>query len=220
MTTTTSFQQQLDEYIAMQVSRLPAELVKDLTSPIELLVKSGAASKALKEGEQVSDFTLPNAHGEEVTLSSLLEQGPVIVTFYRGIWCNFCGLELGAYQQIFPEIRSLGASLLAISPQTLDHCLSIEEKKGLSFPVLSDLGNRVARQFGLVFTIGEPARSAHMKVHKDLPRFNGDASWEVPIPGTYVIDQSGTIRLSYVDPDFMNRLDPLIVVAKLRELKG
>ena len=220
MATTTSFQQQLDEYIATQVSRLPAELVKDLTSPIEILVESGAAAKALKEGEQAPDFTLPNAHGEGVTLSHLLKQGPVVITFYRGIWCNFCSLELNAYQETLPELQELGASLIAISPQTQDYCLSIEERKGLSFPVLSDLGNQVARQFGLVFTIGEPARSAHMKVRKDLPRFNGDDSWEVPIPGTYLVDQSGTIRLSYVDPDFMKRLDPAVIVSRLKELQG
>jgi peroxiredoxin len=219
-TSTIPFQQQIDEFISMQVSRLPADLLDDLTSPIAELIKSGAAEKALKEGAQVPDFTLPDAHGQPVTLSHLLKQGPVIITFYRGIWCNFCHLELNAYQQAMPQLQAAGGYVVAISPQTQDHCLSLAEKKELTFPVLSDLGNQVARQFGLVFTINERARAAHKKVHKELPKFNGDDSWEVPIPGTFLVDQSGTVRLSYVDPDFMQRLDPLIVIERLKELKG
>jgi len=219
-TTTTSFQQEIDEFIAMQVGRLPAALLDDLTSPIAELISSRAADKALKEGDQAPDFTLPDAHGQPVTLSHLLKQGPVIVTFYRGIWCNFCNLELNAYQRAMPQLEALGGFVVAISPQTQDHCLSLAEAKALTFPVLSDLGNRVARQFGIVFTINERARGAHKKVNKELPKFNGDDSWEVPIPGTFLVDQSGTIRLSYVDPDFMQRLDPLIIIERIREIKN
>jgi len=203
----------------MQVTRLPANLINDLTSPIEMLVQSGAAKKALQEGAQVPDFTLPTSDGQEITLSHLLKHGPVVITFYRGIWCNFCSLEMNAYQHELERIQELGASLIAISPQKQEHCLAITKKLDLTFAVLSDLGNQVARQFGLVFTIGEPARSAHYKVHKVLPKFNGDDSWEVPIPATYLIDQSGTIRLAFIDPDFMNRLDPEIIVERLKELK-
>ena len=220
MATAVSFRQQLDEYIAMQVSRLPAEVITDLTSPIEMLVQSGAADKALKEGQKVPDFTLPDSHGQEVTLSELLKNGPVVITFYRGIWCNFCSLEMNAYESSLERLQELGASLIAISPQMQEHCLAISKKLGLTFAVLSDLHNQVSRQFGLVFTIGEPARSAHYKVHKVLPKFNGDDSWEVPIPATYVVDQSGTIRLAFVDPDFMNRLDPEIVIEQLQRLQA
>jgi peroxiredoxin len=219
-TATTPFQQQIDEFIAMQVSRLPADLLDDLTSPIAELIQSRAADKALKEGAQAPDFTLPDAHGQPVTLSSLLQQGPVIVTFYRGIWCNFCNLELNAYQQAMPLLREAGGFVVAISPQTQDHCLTLAERKELTFPVLSDIGNQVARQFGIVFTINERAQAAHKKVHKELPKFNGDDTWEIPIPGTFLIDQSGTIRLSYVDPDFMQRLDPLVIIERLKDLKG
>lgn len=220
METATSFQQQIDDFIAMQRSRLPEELLDDLTSPIAELIASRAAEKALKEGDQAPDFTLPDAHGQEVTLSHLLKQGPVIVTFYRGIWCNFCNLELNAYQKAMPQLQEAGGFVVAISPQTQDHCLSLAEKKALTFPVLSDLGNSVARQFGIVYTINERARVAHKKVHKELPKFNGDDSWDIPIPGTFLLDQSGIIRLSYVDPDFMQRLDPLIIIERLKELKG
>lgn len=218
MTVVPSFQQQVADFIAMQVSRMPGPLLDDLTSPIAMLIEAGAADKALKEGDMVPDFTLPDAQGREVTLSQLLAQGPVIITFYRGIWCNFCNLELQAYQRALPELQAAGASLLAISPQTQDHCMSLSEKQQLGFPVLSDLGNKVARQFNLVFTIDGRARAAHMQVRKELPKFNGDDTWEVPIPATYLVDQTGRIRLSYVDPDFMQRLDPAVVVEALRSL--
>jgi peroxiredoxin len=197
---------------------MPKALLDDLTSPVALLIESRAAEKALKEGDKVGDFTLPDAYGNPVTLSQLLGQGPVILTFYRGIWCNFCNIELRAYQRLLPEFQQLGASLLAISPQTEDHCLTLTDRQQLGFPVLSDVGNKVASQFNIVFTINDPARSAHMKVQKDLPRFNGDDSWQIPIPATYLIDQSGTIRLAYVDPNFMQRLDPLAILERLREL--
>ncbi|NJO81457.1 MAG: AhpC/TSA family protein [Blastochloris sp.] len=216
---TIPFQQQIDEFIAQQVSRLPAELLDDLTSPIQELVESRAAEKALQEGSKAPDFTLPDEHGQPVTLSKLLEQGPVVITFYRGVWCNFCNLEMNAYQHVLPALQELGASIVAISPQKQEHCLSLIQKNTLTFPVLSDIGNTVSRQFGLVFTINKRAQNAHNRARKDLPRFNGDDSWELPIPATYLIDQSGTIRLAYVDPDFMQRLDPATVVARIKELK-
>ncbi len=220
MASTTPFQQQVDEFIALQVSRLPAKLIKELQSPIEEIIKSGMVEKALKEGAQAPDFTLPDTHGQEVTLSHLLKQGPVVITFYRGIWCNFCNLELHAYHDTWPRLQALGVSVVAISPQTQNYSLEMAERHELAFPVLSDAGNKVARQFGLVFTVGEPARTAHKRIDRVVPNFNGDDSWELPIPATYVVDQSGIIRLAHIEPDFTSRLDPEIVIAHLEELKG
>ncbi len=94
------------------------------------------------------------------------------------------------------------------------------EKQKLTIAVLSDVGNQVARQFGLVFTIDEAARTAHRRIGANLPAFNGDDSWELPMAGTFLVDQSGTIRLAFVDPDFSRRLDPSVVIAQLKELKG
>lgn len=214
------FQQEVEEFIAMQVGRMPAEILDDLTSPIQMLKDEKAAEKALKEGDMAPDFVLPDAHDRPVSLAELRQKGPVVITFYRGIWCNFCNIELRAYQRLLPEIEAAGGSLIAVSPQTQDHCMTLAEKQSLSFPVLSDIGNKVARQYQLVFRIGERAQSAHHKVQKVLPKFNGDDSWEVPIPATYLVDQTGLIRLSYVDPDFMQRLDPAVVVAKLKEMQA
>jgi peroxiredoxin len=220
MPTNTPLQQQLDEFLAQGRSLLPADLLQDLLRPIEQLITSGAAEKALKEGAQAPDFTLPDALGNAVTLSHLLAQGSVVITFYRGEWCPYCNLELRAYQQALPQLRALGASLVAISPQMPDHSLSTGEKLELTFAVLSDVGNHVAREYGLVFSIDEAVRSAHQRVGANLPAFNGDDSWELPMAGTFLIDQSGIVRLAFVDPDFTRRLDPSVIITRLNELRG
>src|SRR5205823_102390 len=217
--TNTPLQQQIDEFIAEGASWLPADLLQDLLSPIGQLINSGAAEQALKEGAQAPHFILPDVRGNAVTLSHLLTQGPVVMTFYRGQWCPYCHLALRAYQQALPLMQARGASLIAISPQTPDHSRALAEKLELTFALLSDMGNQVARQFGLVFTIEEAVRAAHKQVCADLPRFNGTDSWELPMAGTFLVDQSGTVRLAYVHADFTRRLDPSVVIAQLKELE-
>src|SRR5438128_2310612 len=138
--TNTPLQQQIDEFIAEGASWLPSALLQDLLSPIGQLINSGAAGKALKEGAQVPDFTLPDARGNEVKLSHLLTQGPVVMTFYRGQWCPYCHLALRAYQQALSQIQTRGASLVAISPQTPYHSRAMAEKLDLTFALLSDMG--------------------------------------------------------------------------------
>ena len=218
--TNTPLQQQIDEFIAEGASWLPADLLQDLLSPIGQLINSGAAEQALKEGAEAPDFTLPDARGNAVTLSHLLAQGPAIITFYRGQWCPYCHLQLRAYQQALPHMQARGASLVAISPQTPGHSRALAEKLELTFALLSDMGNQVARQFGLVFTIDEAVRSAHKQVCADLPTFNGIDSWELPMAGTFLVDQSRTVRLAFVHADFTRRLDPSVVIAQLNELEG
>lgn len=213
-------QEQIDRYDAMGAKYVPEEVVRRVDSHITQLITSGIAEAALKENEQVPDFTLPDALGQQVTLSQLLTQGPVIITFYRGGWCPYCNLELRAYQKALPQIQELGATLVAISPQTPDHSLSTIEKQELAFAVLSDVGNQVARQFGLVFTLDEATRALYTQFGADLPMFNGDDSWELPMTGTFLVDQARTVRLASVDSNFLHRLDPSFVIAQLKELVG
>src|SRR6059058_5631306 len=215
----TPLQQQIDEFIAEGASWLPADLLRDLLRPIGQLVTSGAVENALKEGARAPDFTLPDARGNAVRLSHLIRQGPVVMTFYRGQWCPYCHLALRAYQQALRHLEAKGASLLAISPQTPDRSRALVEKLELTFALLSDRGNQVARQFGLVFTIDEAVRGAHKQVCANLPAFNGDNSWELPMAGTFLVDQSRTVRLAFVHPDFTRRLDPSVVIARLNELQ-
>src|SRR6266849_5086194 len=218
--TNTPLHQHIDEFIAEGASWLPTNLLQDLLRPIGQLMNSGAAENALKEGAQAPDFALPDARGNAVRLSPLLTQGPVIMTFYRGQWCPYCHLALRAYQQALPHMQARGATLVAISPQTPDHSRAFAEKLELTFALLSDMGNQVARQFGLVFTIAEGVRGAHIQVCADLPAFNGTDSWDLPMAGTFLIDQSGTVRMAFVDPDFTRRLDPSVIIARLNELQG
>src|SRR2546430_2162001 len=218
--TNTPLQQQIDEFIAEGASWLPTNLLQDLLRPIGQLMNSGAAEQAFKEGAQAPDFTLPDARGNAVTLSHLLMQGPVVMTFYRGQWCPYCHLQLRAYQQALLHMQARGASLVAISPQTPDHSRALAEKLELTFALLSDMGNQVARQFGIVFTIAEAVRGAHKQVCADLPAFNGTDSWDLPMAGAFLIDQSGTVRMAFVDPDFTRRLDPSVIIARLNELQG
>lgn len=216
----TPLQQQIDAFMAQTRGLISASMREQLLRPIQQLIASGGAEKALKEGESAPDFTLPDALGRPVSLSDLLKQGPVVVTFYRGAWCPYCDLELRAYQQALPQLQELGASMVAISPQMPDQSLSLAEKNALAFAVLSDVGNQVAREYGLVFRVDEAVRAAYQQIGADLPAYNGDSSWELPIPGTFLIDQSGTVSLAFVDPNFTHRLDPAIILEQLKQRKG
>ncbi|MFL5663486.1 MAG: peroxiredoxin-like family protein [Ktedonobacteraceae bacterium] len=211
-------QEQIDRFVALGAEYVPEEMARQVNSHIEQLVESGVTEFALKEDEQAPDFTLPDALGQSVTLSQLLTQGPVIIIFYRGEWCPYCDLELRAYQKALPQFQELGATLVAISPQTPDHSLSTKEKHELAIVVLSDMGNCVAREYGLAFTLDEAGRALHAQIGANLPAYNGDDSWELPVTGTFLVDQSRTVRLASVDPNFFHRLDPSIVIARLKEL--
>jgi peroxiredoxin len=118
-----------------------------------------------------------------------------------------------------PRIKECGASLVAVSPQTPDNSVSTAEKMRLTFEVLSDVGNRVARQFGLVFVLPEELRPIYAGFGIDIPAANGDDTFELPIPATYVIDHDRKIRMAFVDADYTQRVDPEIVLSALKQLR-
>ncbi len=182
------------------------------------LINSGIAEAALKVGDRVPLFRLPNAIENSIELQSLLQEGPIVMAFYRGGWCPYCNLELRTLQKYLPQIQDLGATLVAISPQTPDQSLSTTEKNELTFEVLSDLGNQVAKQFGLVFPLPEELRSIYQEFGIDLPIYNGDQNWELPIPATYVIATDGTILHSFVNADYTQRLDPEEIITTLQQI--
>jgi peroxiredoxin len=215
-TTATRLTDRISEFTTAMAKNAPPEVIASLGAEMRKLAESGIAKRALGVGAKAPEFSLPDPRGVAVTLSTLLQKGPVVVTFYRGGWCPFCDLQLRAYQEILPGIRRLGAELVAISPQTAEYALSDVEKKGLTFPVLTDAGNRVARQYGLVFALSEVLRRLQEAFGNPIPKFNGDASWELPMPGTFVLDRSGGVRLAYVDPDYTRRLEPAAILDALR----
>ena len=182
------------------------------------LLNSNIIEQTLQVGEEVPNFTLPNAVGRAVELQKLLNAGPVVISFYRGQWCPYCNLELRTLQQYLPLIQERGATLVAISPQTPDNSLSTAEKNELTFEVLSDVGNQVAQKFGLVFTLSLELRPLYQEFGIDLPAHNGDETFELPIAATYIIEPTGTVAYCFVDPDYTKRLDPEIIVQTLSEL--
>ena len=167
----------------------------------------------------IPDFSLPDATGQMVELAARLEQGPVVLSFYRGEWCPFCNLELRALQAALPRLRARGASLIAISPQSPDHSLSITEKAGLTFDVLSDARQQVIRAYRLQFTVPADLKDLHLNVFgNDLSAHTADGSWDLPIPATFVIDRSGIVRARHVSADYTTRMDPDDISAVLAAL--
>jgi len=207
---------QLAERNQANRARIPQAALRTLDDATATLVDSGRADAGLAVGDAMPDFTLPDHTGNDVSLSSLLARGPVVVSFYRGGWCPYCSLELRALQTRLEEITAAGATLVAISPQTPDDSLSTAEKLELRFPVLSDVGNVVADKLGLVFTIPEPLREVYQGFGIDLPAANGDHSFRLPIPATYVLGRDGTVLWRHVDPDYTRRAEPDDVLAALR----
>ena len=183
------------------------------------LAAGGIAGRVLQVGQLAPDFSLPNANGETVRLAELRASGPAVVTFYRGEWCPYCNLAVRAYQQALAEINSLGASLVAISPQTPDNSLTFQETAKLGYEVLSDRGNAVAREFGIVYRLGDEIFGLMSQFAVDLLKANDDDSRELPLPGTFVIGRDGVIRFAETYADHTQRADPARVIAALRGIR-
>ena len=213
-----TLEQQLAEKRDAALTRSP-QAFKILERDNFKLLAEGLRERALHEGQIASNFSLPNAIGKIVTLSELVAQGPVVLTFYRGEWCPYCNLTLRAYQNVLPQIKELGASLIAIAPQTPDHSLSMAQKNELEFEVLSDVGSQVIRQYGLVFTVSEEIKQSYQSRGLDLAGYNGVDSWELPVPGTFVIGPDGSVKLAFVEPDYTRRLGPEKILETLREME-
>jgi len=149
---------------------------------------------ALGPGDRAPEFELPNADGRRIRLSDQFERGPVVLTFYRGTWCPFCNLQLRGLQNALPEIEALAASLLAVSPQLPDGSRAMCDENALAFEVLSDRNSFVASTYGIVFALAPADQTLFIQVGNDLPRQNGDNSWLLPAPATFVIAGDGIIR--------------------------
>ncbi len=185
----------------------------------QALKDSRIAERALAAGNDAVDFTLPNARGEQVSSEALRQQGPIVVSFYRGGWCPYCSLELKALQSVNTEIEALGARLIAISPQRPDESLSTAEKNQLEFEVLSDLNSKVADQYGLTFSLDEDLRPIYKNWGADVAAVNDDPDCKLPLPATYVISQDGKIVHSFVEEDYTERLEPDAILNALRDLR-
>jgi peroxiredoxin len=195
--------------------QIPAEVLVQMEAATTELVTSGLMEQALKPGQRMPEFELPDATGRRIRSADLLAQGALLISFYRGNWCPYCNLELQALQKQLAEIKALGASLIAISPELPDQSLTTQEKHDLKFPVLSDVGNLVARQFGLVFQLKAELQPIYKSFGIDLEAHNGDRSFELPVPATYLVAQDETVLEAFVSVDYRERLAPETAISWL-----
>ena len=204
-----SLTRQIAEFEAEKRRTHDADVLEKMDVTTADLVATGIAERAVGQGDAAPDFPLPDHLGRDVVLSRVLARGPVLLTFYRGGWCPYCNLELRAYQRELDRIRKAGGSLLAVSPMLPDGSLETAQKNALEFPVLSDVGNRVADAYGLVFQVDARIQSTYRdRLGIDLEDLNGDGSFTLPLPATYVIARDGRVAYAYVNADYRLRADP------------
>lgn len=197
---------------------IPEDTLNTLISELQILIATGIAEKSINKGSAFPDFSLPNAKNKTLSLDSFLSKGPLVISFYRGAWCPYCNLEINALQKSLPEIIAAGGQLVAVSPQTPDKSVDQVSASQLTFQVLSDVGNKLARDCGLVFTLPESLRPIYNAWEIDIPGHNDDESFELPIPATYVIDTDGIIRYVFAEMDYTKRLEPNIIIEQLKSL--
>lgn len=174
---------------------------------LESVEKSGIVSAAKQVGDTAPDFTLNNALGQPVALSDYLKKGKVVLTWYRGGWCPYCNLTLHALQEELANFKANGANLIALTPELPDESISTSEKHDLNFEVLSDIGNKVAKKYGIVFKLTDEVAKMY-NLSFDLNNHNGDTSNELPMAVTYIINQNGEIEYAFIDADYRNRAEP------------
>jgi peroxiredoxin len=183
------------------------------------LIASGQALGAKKAGDKAPEFTLDDPDGNPVSSAQLLAQGPLVISFYRGVWCPYCNLELQALQEALPQIEARGARVVAISPQTAPNSRKSQRNNGLAFPILSDEKSRVAAEFGLRFSLPDYLVALYKGFKNDLPAFNDDPAWVLPMPARYVIGGDGIVAYAEVNPDYTQRPDPSELLPVLDKLQ-
>ena len=194
------------------------EIAQAYQQGIDELAQSGIVDKAKKVGEQAPMFELPNVAGQPVKLEDLLKQGPVVLVWYRGAWCPYCNVQLQALQEALPRITEQGARVLALSPQKPEHSAKAVQESKLGFELLADAGNKTAKQYGIAYKLPDVV-AQHLTQQVDFNAYNGDASNELPLSATYIIDGGGVIRYAFLNADFRLRAEPADIVAALKTLK-
>ncbi len=198
------------------IPTIPESTLNKLMSELQVLIDSGIAEKAIHSNDRFPGFILPDSNNEARSLSDYLTRGPLVISFYRGAWCPYCNLEINALQSRLSDIVAYGGQLIAISPQVPDKSVDQINHSQLNFDVLSDIGNKLAKQCGLVFTLPESLRPIYEAWEIDIPGHNGDSSFELPIPATYIIDSNGDVRYAHIDMDYTKRLEPDIIIEQLK----
>lgn len=217
--TNQTLQTELDAFRSSWEARVGEQIASLIGGDIESLRGSGILDRTARAGDVLPSATaLRDAHDRPFDLAALVATKPVILTFYRGGWCPYCNLELRAYQALLAAIEAEGAALVAVSPEQPDHSLTTAQKNALSFTVLSDVGGALASALGIRFTLSEAVKPFYQKAGHALPERNGDGTWALPMPATFVIETGGRIAAAFVEPDYRRRLDPDDALAALRAI--
>ena len=182
---------------------------------IDWLHSSAAENRAIRVGDPAPTFTLSDQNGKAVSSLELLNKGPLIVVFFRGRWCPFCVATLEAWRDALAQLQAAGAQFVAISPQLIRHNAFTADQHKLSFPVLSDEGNQVAKQFGIAYRVPAEQEQLYRRSFVNLPHLHGDESWELPLASTFVISQKGKIAFADFRCDYRERPEPAAVLASL-----
>jgi peroxiredoxin len=194
---------------------VPAETQAIHARVIAELKADGITEHLLAIGSKASAFSLRDHNGKTVSSPELLSKGPLVICFFRGRWDPFCCGQMEAMNLILPQIQQAGASMVAISPQTVSQSFFMADQHKLGFPLLSDDGNQVACQFGLVYRVPDDQQATYRRAFINLPFANGDESWELPIPATFILDQEGMVVYASANPDYTERPEPGEIVAAL-----
>ena len=197
---------------------VPYSVIETMHRATAELTASGLAERAKKAGDKAPTFALKDPEGNLVSSRELLAKGPLVASFYRGVWCPYCNMELQALQEALPDFKKFGASLIAISPQTAPNSRRSTRENKLTFPILSDTKGEVGAAFGLKFKLPDYLIDLYKSLKNELPSFNDDPEWTLPMPARYVIGQDGTIVYSEVNPDYTLRPEPQDMFSVLRKI--
>jgi peroxiredoxin len=211
----TSLKAALDERRALMEQHVPAESQALNRRVVEQLRQAGVSRAILPIGATAPGFQLPDQNGVAWTSGARLAAGPLVLLFFRGRWCPFDVAQLEAWNDLLADLKARHVVPAAISPQTVHQSSLMHEQHRLGFPLLSDAGNHVARQFGLVYRVPEEQRQMYSRTFVNLPFLNGDESWELPLPATYLVAQTGTVLYAVADQDYTRRPEPAETLAAL-----
>ena len=196
------------KYVPPETQAVHARVISDLKA-------TRLAERVLQAGSKAPTIELKDHNGQLVSSADLLSRGPLVICFFRGRWCPFCVGQLEAMNLILPEIEEAGASLIAISPQTVQQSFFMADQHKLRFPLLSDAGNQVAQQFGLVYRVPDEQQAIYRRAFVNLPFANGDDSWELPIPAIFILDREGTVLYASANEDYTERPEPSQILLRL-----
>jgi peroxiredoxin len=198
------------KYVPAETQAIHAQAVAELKA-------RRLAAGVLPVGAKAPDFELQDHDGKIVSSRDLLAHGRLVLCFIRGRWCPFCVGQMEAMNPIVPQIEQAGATLVAISPQTVKQSFFMHDQHKLRFPLLSDAGNKIARQFGLTYRVPPLQEAVYRRAFVNLPFTNGDDTWELPIHATFVVDRDGTILYASANEDYTERPEPGAIIRELQQ---